>query len=429
MKKLFVVATISLFISLMAISTTQAQTNVLINYQGRVKVQGQLFNGIGQFKFAITNNGGNVSLWSNDETSLTGNEPTASLNISVSEGTFNVLIGDTTQGFEPISSSIFNNSEHLKLRVWFSDGINGFQHLTPDKHILNTDIIGLISDKNDFTIYVDGTNGNDINNGLAPDKAKKTIQAAVDIVPKFIRSNINIKVSPGIYRESVSINGINANEGTLLSLIGDETWDINSVGNPNVRITGTDNDITHTRVRERVLVVRNTVNYKIKGFLIDYGSDMGVYISQSFGWFENSKAQYNGPSGGIGYTGNGVGFLNNCIVSNNDNIGFNLSNFSGPTVTNIKALNNITGLYVSRLASVPLYGTCEFSNNQYGIYVYGGSRLQFSPGYSGTINNNSTYGLFVHEAAFTFNHTLNTFSNNGTGVSDNVQTSNGGATY
>lgn len=120
-----------------------AEDQVMFNYQGRVKVQGQAFDGTGYFKFAIVNNPGNITLWSNDGTSSGGNEPSASISAEVYDGIFNVMIGDTTLGMEPLNSSIFNHPDNIKLRIWFNDGSHGFQRLLPDRKIVNPQLLGL----------------------------------------------------------------------------------------------------------------------------------------------------------------------------------------------------------------------------------------------------------------------------------------------
>ncbi len=102
----------------------------LINYQGRVTVGGTNFHGTGQFKFALVG-GTTNSLWSNDGTSSGGSEPTAYVSVTVTRGLYSVLLGD---GMQPIPSSAFAGEE-VSVRVWFSDGVHGFEQLTPDRRI------------------------------------------------------------------------------------------------------------------------------------------------------------------------------------------------------------------------------------------------------------------------------------------------------
>jgi len=52
-----------------------AQVPQLIDFQGRVAVDGVNFNGTGEFKFALVNGDGSATFWSNDGTSVGGSEP------------------------------------------------------------------------------------------------------------------------------------------------------------------------------------------------------------------------------------------------------------------------------------------------------------------------------------------------------------------
>ncbi|MEO6741800.1 MAG: hypothetical protein ABIP20_16265, partial [Chthoniobacteraceae bacterium] len=113
----------------------RAQVPGLVNYQGRVAVGTVNFNGSGQFKFALVNGSGNITYWSNDGTSTVGSEPTASVALNVSKGLYSVLLGDATlTNMTAVPATVFANG-NVKLRVWFNDGINGSQLLSPDQRI------------------------------------------------------------------------------------------------------------------------------------------------------------------------------------------------------------------------------------------------------------------------------------------------------
>jgi hypothetical protein len=86
------------------------------------------------FKFALVNTDGTTTYWSNDGTSVDGSEPQASVAIPVSGGLYAVLLGNTAQqGMGAIDPALFVQHSDAKLRVWFSDGVNGFQQLSPDR--------------------------------------------------------------------------------------------------------------------------------------------------------------------------------------------------------------------------------------------------------------------------------------------------------
>ena len=106
----------------------------VINYAGQVAVDGEAFTGNGSFKFAIVNETGSTTYWSNDGTSSAGSEPTSSVSVSVSGGLYSILLGNSAiQGMNAIDANVFQQHADAKLRVWFTDGVNGFQQLSPDR--------------------------------------------------------------------------------------------------------------------------------------------------------------------------------------------------------------------------------------------------------------------------------------------------------
>lgn len=121
----------------LAPSYTHAATPGIVNYQGRIQVNGADFPGAsGQFKFALVSGAGTTTYWSNDNTSTSGNEPTAAVTLPISKGLYSVLLGDTqlTNMTSAIPATVFANSD-VRLRVWFNDGTNGSQQLSPDQRI------------------------------------------------------------------------------------------------------------------------------------------------------------------------------------------------------------------------------------------------------------------------------------------------------
>ena len=129
----------------LAIAATASVPQVL-NHQGRIAVNGVNFEGNGQFKFALVNNDGTASYWSNDTTSVAGSPPTAAVTLAVSKGLYAVLLGDTTlPNMTAVPTSVFDNAD-VRLRVWFNDGTNGFQLMTPDQRLAAA-AYALVADK------------------------------------------------------------------------------------------------------------------------------------------------------------------------------------------------------------------------------------------------------------------------------------------
>ena len=131
-KSIMLVASVLSFLG----QTSLAQVPGIINYQGFVTVGGTNFNGTGQFQFAFVAGTNGGSLWSNDGSSTGGSQPSLAVPVPVSSGSFTVLLGDTTlpNMTMAISPSVFTNAD-VRVRVWFNDGVNGFQRLTPDQRI------------------------------------------------------------------------------------------------------------------------------------------------------------------------------------------------------------------------------------------------------------------------------------------------------
>jgi hypothetical protein len=113
-------------------NSAAAQPQVL-NHQGRIAVQGVNFEGNGQFKFALVNANGSVTYWSNNGSSVAGAEPTAAVTLAVSRGLYAVLLGNLAlpnmTGIPPAALEY----EDVRLRVWFNDGVRGFQQISPDQ--------------------------------------------------------------------------------------------------------------------------------------------------------------------------------------------------------------------------------------------------------------------------------------------------------
>ncbi len=76
-----------------------------------------------------------ATFWSNDGSSGAGSEPTNAVSLTVTSGLYSVLLGDTSlAGMTTIPASVWTNAD-VRLRVWFDDGTNGSQLLTPDQRI------------------------------------------------------------------------------------------------------------------------------------------------------------------------------------------------------------------------------------------------------------------------------------------------------
>ena len=110
--------------------TALADVPHLIHHQGILQDnEGVPVNGPAEFKFAFVNQDGSASFWSNDGTSVAGSAPAAFIALPVSNGLFNVQLGDTNLGMQALTPTVFA-SPQVFLRIW----INGEQ-LAPDRQI------------------------------------------------------------------------------------------------------------------------------------------------------------------------------------------------------------------------------------------------------------------------------------------------------
>lgn len=129
-----------LLLCLSAVSISSAQVPTMINYQGRVVVDGTNFTGNGQFKFAFVDSSGATSFWSHDGTSTSGSAPARHIVLPVSSGLYSVALGDSSvlnsagNPMDAITPADLGNAD-LWLRIWFNDGQSGFQQLSPDQRI------------------------------------------------------------------------------------------------------------------------------------------------------------------------------------------------------------------------------------------------------------------------------------------------------
>ena len=126
----------ALFIALVVMGSGRAfAVPSLLNHQGRIAVSGVNFNGSGQFKFALVNANGSVTYWSNDGTSTAGSQPTAAVTLTVANGLYAVLLGNTElTNMTAIAPAALEYAD-VRLRVWFNDGTKGFQQISPDQRL------------------------------------------------------------------------------------------------------------------------------------------------------------------------------------------------------------------------------------------------------------------------------------------------------
>lgn len=123
---------------LAATPRASAQAPGIINHLGFVQVDGIPFDGQGRFKFALVDAPGTTTYWSNDGTSVAGSEPASWVITNLFRGRYSIPLGDTTIAnmTTAIPAAVFANSG-VYLRVWFNDGVTGWQRLAPDHRVVS----------------------------------------------------------------------------------------------------------------------------------------------------------------------------------------------------------------------------------------------------------------------------------------------------
>ena len=103
---------------------------------GRVCVEVQHCEGKGTFKFDLVNQSGTEAWWKNDGPPGAILVPPFHVTLPVSKGSYSVILGDTSlPNMQALDPEVFQEHDSVWLRVWFSDGIHGFQHMQPDRRI------------------------------------------------------------------------------------------------------------------------------------------------------------------------------------------------------------------------------------------------------------------------------------------------------
>ena len=246
-----IAATIIVALGILAAATSgQAVPNV-VNYQGQIEVGGLPYDGSGEFKFALVNAAGDTALWTNDGTSGGANlEPTASVSLTVVNGVFATLLGETPT-MNAIPSSVFADNDEVFLRVWFDDGSNGSQQLTPDRRIA---AVG-------FAIVAGGVSDDAITTDMLADGSVTNDKLATGLATPWMISGGDISFSSGdvgvsnlnLPATTSSAGIIRSGTSTLLHTFGDSNM-FSGIDAGNLTMSGGFN----TGIGERSLLSNTT---------------------------------------------------------------------------------------------------------------------------------------------------------------------------
>jgi len=111
-----------------------AAGSAILNYQGRVSVEGKNFNGTADFVFSIQDTNG-VILWSSGSLPKIGavNPLPGAWRLVVREGLYNIHLGDRGAGMPMLDTDALRNAGAPFLRVWFNDGVKGWRQLAGEE--------------------------------------------------------------------------------------------------------------------------------------------------------------------------------------------------------------------------------------------------------------------------------------------------------
>jgi len=111
-----------------------ASAPAVLNYQGRVSVDGKNFTGTADFVFSIHDTNG-VILWSSGSFPIerATNPPPGALRLGVREGLYHIRLGDHGAGMPVLDADALRNASAPFLRVWFNDGVKGWRQLAGEQ--------------------------------------------------------------------------------------------------------------------------------------------------------------------------------------------------------------------------------------------------------------------------------------------------------
>ena len=411
-----------LIVSSLLVTVTALAIPMTINYQGNVEVNGTPFDDLGGFKFAIVNEGGTETFWSNDGTSISGSEPTLAIAISVNQGLYNVNLGGA--GMDPISGSIFE-SNTLYLRVWFDDGTNGSQLLIPDQLFTAVSFAFKAADAD----TLDGVDAADLEEsseidsdimahaGIADAHHTKTTsfteltdKATDTQIPDAISinngrlyapsgaGNVGIgKTSPG---EKLDVNGkIKASNGFTVDSAGNDGVYVGTAGAPSTSVSSAGLNGFEVEGAERFGLYVGRAD--IDGVRVYAAGDDGVHVDTA-----GSPSQSNTSDGHNGFEVEGVERHGLYVgYADVDGVNINTSSDDGFQVSSA----GDDGLYVGFAGDngVHIYSAgspSEWISSDYanGIEIEGaegqGVQIGHADGYGVRIDSSGNTGFYVNHA-------------------------------
>ena len=397
---------------------SQGGAPTVVAYQGEVRVSDVPYTGDGYFKFAVVNAAGNTTYWSNYGTTTGGSEPTAAVQLAVSEGLFSVLLGDTDLGgMQELTAGVFSQPDRY-LRVWFSTSGGFFDQLAPDTRIAAVPYALQAQEAADYqNVVIVAQSGGDFT----------SVQAAIDSITDAAADNpYLVWVAPGVYEEQVTMkpyvhlqgagqeatviistasSGAFPPQATLLlasdTSLRDLTVGNSGTGDYNAALLATAG-MTRTLVADVMARARGNGVFNYATVLI--GSGVGVILQQVTALAENGSSDnyglvnYSGAAATLrGGAFTGRGGANACGIQNADSD----TTLDAESVTALAENGSSSnhGLFNVNSAEATVRGGSftalgeNGSSNNYGLYNYDAAEATLRGGSFTARGGTYAYGI------------------------------------
>lgn len=379
--------------------------NYGIQYQGRVEVNGQPFDGTGQFKFVIVDGTGFV-MWNHEGSFL--DPPNTYLELSVEGGFFEVILGYDLMMWA-LEPTMFYYESYL--RIWFNDGVHGWQQLSPDQLFTATPYAFMADDADTVGGYPYSASWNDDqpdNDGEVPDNISinngglySPVGGVVGVgtTSPFYTLDVN-----GDLRVTGALRDVNGFEGT-------PGYVLQSTG-PGFAWTDPENldSETRTAISSAPVTINSAGSYYLTQNLQTTPDVNAITVSADHVTLDLNGFAIIGP--GSGY-GSGVSVSGNYVTVKNGSItafqtGVNIQGGIGASVEHVRCTSNsFAGFYVSPGSG--MFTQCVGSGNGTGISI----SMIMEPFLIARIEkcqfqSNTLVGIFVasHAQAIILNNTV-----------------------
>lgn len=289
--------------------TAVAAIPLVVNHQGRISVGEAAFDGIGAFRFALVDTGSGMNLWTNDGSGIgTSLSPVAAVTLTVGKGLYSVGLGDTAiPGMAALPSDVFN-SAGVVLRIWFDDGVNGSQQLTPDQ-ALNSAAYAFHALKSEDADTVDGIHGTDLEAALDTHAADTTAHTNIELdAARIVTGTVDVSRLPQGPGSGLNADMLDGQQASAFMGAGTDNW-VNTNGDTMTGPLSINQAISQPLIEATnasTTAIQGTTSYNYGNAIRGFGNgtnSRGVYgeaVSNT------NDTNYGGYFVARGYQGRGV---------------------------------------------------------------------------------------------------------------------------